>query len=242
MTTTQTLSLVTGAGAGLGRETARRLVGLGHRVIVAARTADQARAAAAEIGGDSEPLELDVTDPAHRARAVAWLTERYGRLDVLVNNAGVNLGESWVGNSVLDVDSDVMRRTFEVNFFALVELTRALVPLLKKSPAGRIVNLSSIMGSLASHGRGGPLWDNKPFAYDASKTAVNAFTVHLAHALAGDGILVNSAHPGWVKTALGGEYAPMTVEEGAETAVTLATLPSGGPSGGFFHRGEPVAW
>jgi NAD(P)-dependent dehydrogenase (short-subunit alcohol dehydrogenase family) len=161
---------------------------------------------------------------------------------VLVNNAGVNLGESWVGNDVLTVSADTLRQTFDTNFFGLVGLTVALVPLLRRSAAGRVVNLSSIMGSLAAHGPGGPIVDNKPFAYDASKTALNAFTVHLAHALAGDEILVNSAHPGWAKTKLGSEWAPMTVEEGAETAVLLATLPDGGATGGFFFKGDPIAW
>ncbi len=165
-----------------------------------------------------------------------------GRLDVLVNNAGVNLGEPWVGNTVLTGSMDTLRQTFETNFFGLVGLTLALVPLVKRSAAGRIVNLSSIMASLAAHGQGGPIQDNKPFAYDASKTAVNAFTVHLAHALADDRILVNAAHPGWAKTKLGSDYAPMSVAEGAETAVQLATLPDGGPTGGFFHKGEPMPW
>lgn len=242
MTGSSTITLVTGASAGLGFETARRLAALGHQVLVGARTLAAASEAARKLGGSVEPLELDVTQAAHRARAAATLAERYGRLDVLVNNAGVNLGEPWVGNTVLTGDLDTLKQTFDVNFFSLVELTRALVPLLRRSSAGRIVNVSSIMGSIASHGAGGPLWDNKPFAYDASKTAVNAFTVHLAHALAGDKILVNSAHPGWVKTALGGDYAPMTVEEGVETAVTLATLPADGPTGGFFHRGERLPW
>ena len=238
------VSLVTGANQGLGLETARRLAQLGHHVVVAARSEDKAKAAAQSLGsaGLVEPLELDVTRPDHHQRAASFLAERHGRLDVLVNNAGVILGEPWMGNTVLTVSVDVMRRTFDTNLFGLVGLTQALVPLIRKSAAGRIVNLSSIMGSLASHGPGQALWGLKPFAYDASKTAVNAFTVHLAQALAEDKILVNSAHPGWVKTSLGGDYAPMSVEEGAATVIELATLPDGGPSGGFFHHGEPVPW
>jgi NAD(P)-dependent dehydrogenase (short-subunit alcohol dehydrogenase family) len=245
-TTGTTITLVTGAAAGLGRETARRLGELGHHVIVSARTAARAAETAEQLGaagpGTFEPLELDVTDAGHRARAAEQITRRHGRLDVLVNNAGVILGEPWMGNTALTVAPDLLRRTFETNLFAVVELTQALVPLLRRSAAGRIVNVSSIMGSLAAHAPGGPLDGAKPFAYDASKTALNAFTVHLAAALKDDRILVNSAHPGWVRTALGGEYAPMTVEDGASTLVSLATLPADGPTGGFFHQGDTLPW
>lgn len=236
------VSLVTGANQGLGFETARRLVAAGHRVLVGARTEQKAAEAAARLGPSAEGLALDVTSPADHARAARWIGERHGRLDVLVNNAGVNLGEPWMGNTVLSGDDATLRATFDTNFFGLIGLTRALVPLLRASAAGRVVNVSSIMGSLSAHGKGAPLEGLKPFAYDASKTALNAFTVHLAQALEVDRILVNSAHPGWVKTQLGTEYAPMTVEEGAETVVLLATLPDGGPTGGFFHRGDPVSW
>lgn len=236
----RTVTLVTGANRGLGREVARRLAGVGHHVIVAARRADEAEEAARAIGG--EALQLDVTRPEDHANAAQVIDARHGRLDVLVNNAGVILGEPWMGNTALTVTADTLRRTFDTNFFGLVGLTQALVPLLRKSAAGRIVNLSSIVGSLAAHAPGGPTEGVKPFAYDASKTALNAFTVHLAAALAGDRILVNSAHPGWVRTALGTDYAPMSVEEGAETVVQLATLPDGGPTGGFFHRGDVVPW
>lgn len=237
-----TVTLVTGANQGLGFETARRLLALGHHVIVAARDAEKAQDAARRLGSGAEPLALDVTRAADHARAAAFVAERHGHLDVLVNNAGVNLGEPWMGNTVLTGDDATLRATFETNFFGLVGLTRALVPLLRNSRAGRIVNLSSIMGSLSAHAKGAPLEGLKPFAYDASKTAVNAFTVHLAQALEGDRILVNAAHPGWVKTQLGSDYAPMTVEEGAQTVVQLATLPDGGPTGGFFHQGDRVAW
>lgn len=241
-----TISLITGATQGLGREVALRLADLGHHVIVTARDLQKAEQTARELterGRSAEALQLDVTDRSHHLRVASSLAERHGRLDVLVNNAGAIFGEPWMGNTVLEVSPEVLRQTFEVNFFAQVELTRALVPLLRKGRSPRIVNLSSVMGSLGTQADPkGPIWGAKPFAYDASKTALNALTVHLAAALQPDGILVNSAHPGWVKTSLGGEWAPMTVEEGAETVVALATLPDSGPTGTFVHRGEPVPW
>lgn len=136
-----------------------------------------------------------------------------------------------------------MRKIFDTNFFAQVALTDALLPLLKKSPAGRIVNLSSIIGSLTLHADPtSPIYDAKSFAYDASKTALNAFTIHLAWDLRDTKIKVNSAHPGWVKTDMGGPNAPMELSEGGKTSAALATLPDDGPTGGFFHLGQPLPW
>jgi NAD(P)-dependent dehydrogenase (short-subunit alcohol dehydrogenase family) len=124
-----------------------------------------------------------------------------------------------------------------------VALTDALLPLVKKSPAGRIVNLSSILGSLTLHADpNSPLYHAKSFAYDASKTALNAFTIHLAYELRDTNIKVNSAHPGWVKTDMGGEHATMELSEGGKTSAALATLPDDGPSGGYFHLGKPLPW
>jgi NAD(P)-dependent dehydrogenase (short-subunit alcohol dehydrogenase family) len=140
------------------------------------------------------------------------------------------------------VSPKALRQTFDVNFFGLVELTQKLLPLIAKSDAGRIVNVSSIMGSLAIHSREGGLSSYMPFAYDASKTAVNAFTIHLAAALSGTKIKVNSAHPGWVRTDMGGPNAPLTPAVGAKTAVRLATLGLDGPTGRFFHGEEELPW
>jgi NAD(P)-dependent dehydrogenase (short-subunit alcohol dehydrogenase family) len=124
-----------------------------------------------------------------------------------------------------------------------VALTQTLLPLIRKSPAGRIVNLSSILGSLTLHADPkSPIYSMKGFAYDASKTALNAFSVHLAHELEDTAIKVNSAHPGWVKTDMGGSAAPMELAEGGKTSVQLATLPADGPTGGFFHLGDPLPW
>jgi NAD(P)-dependent dehydrogenase (short-subunit alcohol dehydrogenase family) len=176
------------------------------------------------------------------------LEGRYGKLDILVNNAGVALEDSDFEapggfNTTTSVKPEILRRVFETNFFAVVGLTRALLPLIRKAPAGRIVNLSSILGSLAQHSDpASPIYSTKAFAYDASKTALNAFTVHLAHELTGTAIKVNSAHPGWVKTDMGGSSAPMEVSEGGKTSVQLATLPDDGPTGGYFHLGQPLPW
>jgi len=141
------------------------------------------------------------------------------------------------------VSEETLRETFDTIFFAVVTLTQSLLPLIRKAPAGRIVNLSSILGSLTSHSDPkSPIYQMKAFAYDASKTALNAFTVHLAAELRGTKIKVNSAHPRWVKTDMGGPVAPMKVSEGGKTSVQLATLPDDGPTGGYFHLGETLPW
>jgi NAD(P)-dependent dehydrogenase (short-subunit alcohol dehydrogenase family) len=138
---------------------------------------------------------------------------------------------------------ELLRKIFETNFFAQVALTDALLPLIKKSPAGRIVNLSSILASLTLHADPqSPIYDAKSFAYDASKTALNAFTIHLAWELRDTKVKVNSAHPGWVKTDMGGPNATMELSEGGKTSAALATLPDDGPTGGFFHLGQPLPW
>jgi NAD(P)-dependent dehydrogenase (short-subunit alcohol dehydrogenase family) len=189
-----------------------------------------------------------VTKPEDHQEIARHLEGRYGKLDILVNNAGVMLEDTDFGapggfNTTTTVTPEVLRSIFETNFFAVVALTQALLPLIRKSPAGRIVNLSSILGSLTLHSdRSSGIYDKKAFGYDASKTALNAFTVHLAQALHGTPIKVNSAHPGWVKTDLGGSAAPMEVSEGGKTSVQLATLPDNGPTGGYFHLGEPLPW
>ncbi|WP_293187224.1 MULTISPECIES: SDR family NAD(P)-dependent oxidoreductase [unclassified Microcoleus] len=164
-------------------------------------------------------------------------------MDVLINNAGVMLDGEWAISNASSVSVDMIRKTFDTNFFALVEVTQAMLPLILKSQSGRIVNMASIEGSLTLHADPSSfIYDSKPFAYDASKAAVNSFTVHLAHELRNTPVKVNSAHPGWVKTELGGDGAMMDITEGAKTGVQLATLPDDGASGGFFHLGQPVPW
>ena len=178
--------------------------------------------------------------------AYDYFNTLYGRLDILVNNAGIAAGTfpgTGPEHSAAEVPEAVLQRVFETNFFAQVALTNKLLPLIRKSPAGRIVNLSSILGSLALQADPkSPIYHAKSFAYDASKTALNAYTVHLAYELRGTNIKVNSAHPGWVKTDMGGEQAPMELSEGGKTSAALATLPDDGPSGGYFHLGKPLPW
>ncbi|MGA2572130.1 MAG: SDR family NAD(P)-dependent oxidoreductase, partial [Terracidiphilus sp.] len=187
-----------------------------------------------------------VTKPADHNAAYEYFNSRYGRLDILVNNAGI-AGGTFPGTGpehrAADVPMDLLRKVFDTNFFAPVALTETLLPLIRKSPAGRIVNLSSILGSLALHSDpGSGIYNSKTFAYDASKTALNAFTVHLAHELKDTKIKVNSAHPGWVKTDMGGAEAPMALSDGAKTSVRLATLGEDGPTGGYFHMDEVIPW
>jgi NAD(P)-dependent dehydrogenase (short-subunit alcohol dehydrogenase family) len=234
------VALVTGANKGLGKETAKQLAARGYTVLLAARDPAKGEEAAAELragGGDVRFLKLDVTDDADRHHAADFIAGVFGRLDALVNNAGLLLDG---GTAPSVVPLDLIRQTFETNFFALVAVTQALLPLVKRSPAGRVVNLSSQLGSLGLCEHVGP--DFLLAAYNPSKAAVNMYTVLLARELAATAVKVNSAHPGWVKTDMGGEAAPMDIESGAKTSVWLATLPADGPSGAFFHANERLPW
>lgn len=252
MATSEKVAFITGANRGLGLETARGLGQLGITVLLGSRDAARGEQAAAELrkGGiaRAEAVAFDVANREDHKRLAALLAERFGRLDILVNNAGVAKDDADFGNpdgfnTTSSVSESVLRETFETNFFAVIALTQTLLPLVRKAPAGRIVNLSSILGSLTLHSDpASPIYDKKAFAYDASKTALNAFTVHLAAELHRTKIKVNSAHPGWVKTDMGGAAAPMEVSEGGKTSVRLATLPDDGPTGGFFHLGDPLPW
>ena len=239
------VALITGANKGIGFETARQLGALGITVLVGARDLKRGEAAAAELKResiDARALKLDVVDDGDRKAAAEAIGRDFGRLDILVNNAGIAT-EDMSSNSTLTTSEETLRKIFETNFFAVVALTSALLPLLRKSAAGRIVNLSSILGSLTLHATpGSPIYSAKMFAYDASKTALNAYTIHLAHALKETKIKVNSAHPGWVKTELGGAGAPMEIVDGAKPSVRLATLADDGPTGGYFHMGDTLPW
>ncbi len=239
------IALITGANRGLGFETARQLGVQGITVLVAARDLAKAEAAAATLqkeGIDARAIKLDVDTTADYAAVAKTIEKDFGVLDILVNNAGVFL-DSRGPNETSTTSDEVLRKTFDTNFFAVVSLTQALLPLLRKSKAGRIVNLSSILGSLTLHAtKGSYVYEAKTFAYNASKAALNSFTIHLAHELANTGIKVNSAHPGWVKTEMGGEGAMLEIEDGVKTSVQLATLPEDGPTGGYFHMGEALPW
>jgi NAD(P)-dependent dehydrogenase (short-subunit alcohol dehydrogenase family) len=244
------VAFITGANKGIGLETARGLGTLGVAVVLGSRDEARGRAAADKLRSEGiervEAVRFDVTRPEDHKEVARHLERHYGKLDILVNNAGVQLEEADFGtsfNTTSTVALETLRQTFETNFFAVVALTQALLPLLRKAPSGRIVNLSSVLGSLTLHSDpSSGIYDKKAFAYDASKTALNAFTVHLAQELRGTKIKVNSAHPGWVQTDMGGAAAPLTVAEGGKTSVQLATLPDDGPTGGYFHLGQPLPW
>jgi len=236
--------LITGANKGIGFETARQLGKAGHTVLVGARDAAKAEEAVAKLKGEginAEPLVIDVTNPASIAKAAADVAERHGKLDTLINNAGVAL-EGW-GSKPSQTTADLFRAVYETNLFGVVSVTQAFLPLVQKSEAGRIVNLSSILGSHALHADpASPIYHFKSVAYDSSKSALNLYTIHLAYELRETAIKVNAAHPGWVKTDLGGANAPMELEDGAKTSVWLATLPADGPTGGYFHMQERLPW
>ena len=250
--TQQQIALITGGNRGLGLQTARELGCLGINVILGVRDPAKGAPAVHQLASEgfgAELIRLDVADPATHAEAYRELEGRYGKLDILINNAGVwkesATSSSYVPgeNRTSSLAIDILRETFETNFFGAVQLTQRLLPLIRKAPAGRIVNVSSIMGSLTLHSDpASSIYPHKVFAYDASKTALNAFTVHLAHELKDTPIKVNSAHPGWVRTDMGGEGADIDVSEGGKTSAWLATLPDDGPTGGYFHLGQRLPW
>lgn len=238
------VALVTGANRGIGLETARLLAREGFTVLLGSRDQARGEAAAAELRAEglaAQAVKLDLTDEADFYAVATEISHRFGKLDVLVNNAGVLVHGDGQPSSA---STEALRHTFETNFFGVVTLTQVLLPLLRKSPAGRIVNLSSILGSLGvlSSPNNGVSDSFKLLGYNASKTALNAFTVLLADELRATPIKVNSAHPGWVKTEMGGDAAPVEVIDGARTSFRLATLPPDGPTGGFFHLEETLPW
>lgn len=239
------IALITGANKGLGFEMARQLAKAGNTVVVGARDSQKGEAAAEKLRGegyDAQFLKLDVNKNEDHAAAAEWLQKKFGRLDILINNAGISAEELGSGTTS-KTTADVLHRTFETNFFAPVALTQTLLPLLQKSEAGRIVNMSSILGSQTLHADPkSPIYGFKALAYDASKAALNSFTIHLAYELKDTKIKVNSAHPGWVKTDMGTDAAPMEIPEGGKTGVALASLGEDGPTGGFFHLGETLPW
>lgn len=240
------VALVTGANKGIGLETARQLAQHQIHVLVGARDEANGETAAAELraqGLQATFVKLDLSQPASIAAAAAHIAQTYGRLDILVNNAAVFLDGEWYGNNVETVPMQALRATFDTNYFGTVELTQALLPLLKASDAGRIVNVSSRIGSLGTqldptHWSAG----SKPLAYSASKTALNHFTIFLAQALHDTAVKVNAVHPGWVKTSLGSDQAPMTAAQGAQASVAMALLPADGPTGTFTETDGPIPW
>ncbi len=237
--TDKRIALVTGANRGIGLEIVRQLSRIGLIAVLASRDLEKGKAAAAALaseGLDAPVVALDVTDADSIRAAVAKVLGLFGRIDVLVNNAGImKEGFSPEDASVLDVSSDLVNLTFLTNTVGPLRLIQATVPRMGERGYGRIVNLSSGAGQLAEMGSGFP-------AYRLSKSALNALTRLTAAELGPHEIKVNSVCPGWVRTDMGGPNATRTVEHGAETAVWLATLPEDGPTGGFFRDMKPIPW
>lgn len=246
MSSSRKVALVTGANRNIGFETARQLGQKSITVVIAARVLSSAEEAASKLqaeGIDAFPVKLDVTNAQDRQAVAKTLRERYGKLDILINNASVDARDGIFTPKTIETSEEELQTVFATNLFGVIALTRSLLPLLKKSDAGRIVNVSSKLGSFASQtAPNSEIAAMKAFSYNASKTALNMFTIHLAAELQGTNIKVNSAQPGWVKTELGGEYAPMEIPDGARTSVDLALIGPDGPSGRFLHRGEELPW
>jgi NAD(P)-dependent dehydrogenase (short-subunit alcohol dehydrogenase family) len=239
-----TIALVTGANKGIGLETARQFGARGITVLAGAR--DQARGLAAERelrsglpdGVDARFVPLDVTDDASVRHAADWIEREYGRLDILVNNAGIARGEP-----PSQTDLDVMREVYEVNVYGVIRVTNAMLPLLRRAPAARIVNVSSEVGSITSMTDPASPLAQMPaaLAYPSSKSALNMITAIYAKELRDTPIKVNAANPGYTKTDLNRNSGFRSVEEGAEASVYLATLPADGPSGAFWGHLWAVA-
>lgn len=230
------IALVTGANRGIGLEISRQLAAQGIVVYMAARQLEDAQKAAKELVAnglsDVHPVKLDVSNEDEMQDIANLLDDNHGHLDILVNNSGVFLEGEY------GISAETMRQSFEINSIAPYMLTRYMTPLLQKSAGGRVVNQSSMMGSMT-------LMSEKPQeapAYCASKAALNMLTITQAGELAASGIKVNACHPGWVKTRMGGDDAQLSTEEGAKSAVRLALLPDSGPTGGFFHNDDIMPW
>ncbi|HEY2629041.1 MAG TPA: SDR family oxidoreductase [Usitatibacter sp.] len=230
------IAIVTGGNRGLGLEIAKQLMKADLFVVVGARDRAKCDAALEQLkvaGPNVDAYVLDVNDTKGVRRFVEEVEKKHGAPGVLVNNAGVYPEET--NAKVIDSATSIWRETLETNLFGAVRMCREVVPLMEKLRYGRIVNVSSGLGQLSTMGEGSP-------AYRVSKAALNALTRTLAAEVAGSGILVNSMSPGWVRTDMGGEDAPRSVVEGADTAVWLCQLPSSGPTGQFFRDRKPIPW
>ncbi len=240
------VAFITGANRGIGFETSKKLAETGVKIILGSRDLNKGKEAVKKLhalGFEADLIQYDAFDLDAPQKVYDHISEKYNKLDILINNAGVLLtGNLFVTNSSTVSDKD-LKDTFQTNFFSVISLTQKLLPLIKKSEAGRIVNVSTILSSLTLHSaKDSPISPAKELAYNASKTALNAYTIHLAIELKDTNIKVNSGHPGWVKTELGGPNAPMEVEESYKTSLSLATLDDDGPSGGLFHENDTIPW
>jgi NAD(P)-dependent dehydrogenase (short-subunit alcohol dehydrogenase family) len=231
------IAVVTGANRGLGFETCRQLARHGLRVVLTSRDPAKGQAAAETLrkeGLDVHHQPMDVTRTDQVERLASYIASEFGRLDVLVNNAGVFLDPYRPpGNSVLDADLDTVQRSLDTNLLGALRVCQALIPLMRGE--GRVVNVSSGMGQLAEMNGCCP-------GYRFSKVGLNALTRILADELQDTRIKINSVCPGWVRTDMGGPNATLSVEQGVDTIVWLATLPDDGPSGGFFRDRQPIPW
>jgi NAD(P)-dependent dehydrogenase (short-subunit alcohol dehydrogenase family) len=226
------VALVSGGNRGIGLEIVRQLADSGLTVVLGSRDEESGRRAAEGLSGNVVVKALDVSDEESVGRLASFIRDEFGRLDVLVNNAGVSNDD---GQRGIDADLDRVREALETNLLGAWRLCAVAIPLMQSNGYGRIVNISTGMAALEDMGGGSP-------GYRVSKTGLNALTRILASELRGSGILVNSVEPGWVQTDMGGSRAPRPVEEGAEGAVWAATLPNNGPTGGFFRDRRQIPW
>lgn len=241
--TEKKIALITGANKGLGFETARQLANQNVKVLIGARDETRGQESAEKLRSenlDAEFVLVDVTNEKTIEAAVKHVEENYGKLDILVNNAGI---ANEYGLAPGEINLELIRQTFDTNFFGVVAVTKAFLPLIEKSDGGRIVNVSSGLGSLTLHSDPqSPYYDIKPLAYNSSKAALNMFTVILAHDLKDTKIKVNSADPGYTATDLNHNTGPKTVEQGASIIFDLATLSDDGATGGYFDDQGVVPW
>ena len=244
MSTQEKIALVTGATRGIGLETVRQLAETGVHVLLAGRNRDKAVEAALQLQRQGllvEAIALDVTDSASIAATAQEIERKHGKLDILVNNAGIMADDADKGVSGQSIAT--WRKSFDTNLFGVIAVTQAFLPLLRKSAAGRIVNVSSALGSMTLHvDPASPIYNFKVPAYDVSKTAVNAWTVHLAYELRDSTIKVNAIHPGYVKTEMNAGEGELEVADGARTSVRLALIDADGPNGGFFYLDQALPW
>jgi NAD(P)-dependent dehydrogenase (short-subunit alcohol dehydrogenase family) len=238
------VALVTGANKGIGFEISRQLGRRGFTVVLAARDAKKVADAAARLqteGLDAHGVVLDVANPTSAQAAAEWLDQHYGRLDVLVNNAGVGF-EFAAGTKPSQLKMETLKATYDTNFFGAFAVIQHMLPLLRKSASPRIINQSSTLGSLSSlSDPQSPTYGINLLAYNSSKTALNGLTLAFAKELVGEHVSVNSVCPGWVKSDMGTDAAPRTVEQGAAIAVKLATMDDP-PTGKFLDDGGEIRW
>jgi NAD(P)-dependent dehydrogenase (short-subunit alcohol dehydrogenase family) len=242
-TSSKRVALVTGANKGIGFEIARQIGRAGVTVLLGARDREAGEKAAAVLAGEAigaHFVAIDVTDPASVAAAAATIAAGFGRLDILVNNAGINDAADGPPSTA---NLDAAERVFRTNFLGAVAVTQAMLPMLRKAPSARIVNVSSGLGSLTQNGDPAyPSAATKLIGYSASKAALNMLTVELAYELRDTAIKVNSADPGYTATDLNGHRGHQTIPEGAAEAIRLALLPAEGPTGGFSNSKGNVPW